>query len=52
MLTIVRQTNQDQLLKRAARVLCEKTERLLAEQNQANLAIPGGRSVSVIFQVR
>lgn len=49
--TIIREANQDQLLHRAGRVLCEKIQGMLAKQRQVNLAVPGGRSVAAIFQV-
>lgn len=50
MLTFIRETNQDQLLHRAGRVLCEKIQGILGGQQQVNLAVPGGRSVAVIFE--
>lgn len=50
MLTIIQEQDQDRLLQRAARHLCDKIRGMLAGQQQVNLAVPGGRSVAKIFQ--
>ena len=50
MLTIIMEKDQDRLLRKAAQHLCEKIRGLLARQDQVNLAVPGGRNVSKIFQ--
>lgn len=50
MLTIITEKNQDHLLLRAARHLCEKIRAALAAQTQVNLAVPGGRNVARIFE--
>ena len=49
MLTIIHEKNQELLLEKAARHLCEKLREMLAVREQVNLAVPGGRSVVTIF---
>ncbi|MDD5759235.1 MAG: 6-phosphogluconolactonase [Desulfobulbaceae bacterium] len=51
MLVSVQENNQDVLLQKVGVYLCEKIRKLLAERQQVNLAVPGGRSVMKIFQV-
>jgi len=51
MLTTIVEKDQDRLLQRAALHLCEKLRVALAAKKQANLAVPGGRSVAKMFQV-
>jgi 6-phosphogluconolactonase len=49
MVTVIRDTDQDELLKRAAQALCGELRGVLAERGRAVLAVPGGRSVARIF---
>jgi len=51
MLTTIEEKDQDRLLHRAARHLCEKLREALAAKKQVNVAVPGGRNVAKIFQV-
>lgn len=51
MLTTIEEKDQDQLLHRAALLLCEKLREALAAKRQVNVAVPGGRNVAKIFQV-
>ena len=50
MLTIIHEKNQNLLLEKAARHLCEKLREMLAVRERVNLAVPGGRSVATIFE--
>lgn len=49
--TVIRDTDQDELLKRAAKALCGELRGILAERGRAVLGVPGGRSVARIFGV-
>jgi 6-phosphogluconolactonase len=49
--TTILEKDQDRLLQRVAIHLCEKIKTALANRQQVNLAVPGGRSVIKIFQV-
>ncbi len=49
--TVIRDTDQDELLKRAAQALCGELRGVLAERGRAVLGVPGGRSVARIFGV-
>jgi 6-phosphogluconolactonase len=49
--TVIRDTDQDELLKKAAKALCGELRDVLAERGRAVLAVPGGRSVARIFEV-
>jgi len=51
MLTTIEEKDQDQLLHRAARHLCEKLQEALIAKKLVNVAVPGGRNVAKIFQV-
>jgi 6-phosphogluconolactonase len=50
MLTIIKEHDQDRLLRSAAQHLCATIRVLLAKREQINLAVPGGRNVAKIFQ--
>ena len=51
MATVIRDTDQDELLKKAAKALCGELRGVLAERGRAVLGVPGGRSVARIFGV-
>ena len=51
MLTTIEEKDQDRLLHRAARHLCEKLQEALTAKKLVNVAVPGGRNVAKIFQV-
>jgi 6-phosphogluconolactonase len=50
MVMIMKEKDQDRLLKRAAEHLCEKIRGVLEVRKPVNFAVPGGRSVAMIFQ--
>ena len=50
MLTTIEEKDQDRLLQKAARHLCEKLREELAAMTQVNVAVCGGRNVAKIFQ--
>lgn len=49
MLTIIKETDTDALLQKAAQLICQKLRDALAVQSSVNMAVPGGRSVAKIF---
>jgi len=49
--TFIRDKDQDELLKKAAKALCGELRGVLAERGRAVLGVPGGRSVARIFEV-
>lgn len=49
--TFIRDKDQDELLKKAAKALCGELRGVLAERGRAVLGVPGGRSVASIFEV-
>lgn len=51
MITTFFEPDLDRLLQRVGIHLCEKIRAKLADRQQVNLAVPGGRSVMKIFQV-
>jgi 6-phosphogluconolactonase len=50
MLTTIQEKDQDRLLQKAARHLCEKLHAELAVKTEVNVAVCGGRNVAKIFQ--
>jgi len=46
---IIRDKDQERLLRAAGRHLCEKIRAVLAAKNRAIIAVPGGRSAATIF---